>query len=456
MPCNRAASGQLVQLQGHAALLVGGIVLVQNAVTDGLIHRLDGHLVSALGLAAVALRHRGLELLDVGPECRPNGPVLQRLGLVHQNTLLGRLNVRQTKHLLRMTIYRHSMPVQVIIVADRARKCKNYFQIFFFFCIAYGFSQKIAKDFGYPHHILCRKEAISMLTRRTDLALEAKELREEAQLPQVESTEALTQGFLLNTVRVTGPEGAKALGKPEGIYHTLDLAALGRREEDAFPRAVEALKELLSPLLPPEKGEVLVVGLGNRAITPDAVGPKTADRVLVTRHLISMAPEHFGDFRPVAALAAGVLGTTGVESGEIVQALCRKLSPKAVVAVDALCARRVERLCATVQLSDTGISPGSGVGNHRFSLDQESLGVPVIALGVPTVVEGATLCADLLEGAGKELDPDSLKEQPGASLFVTPRDIDQRVEDMAKVMGYALSLALQPELSLKDLQTLVE
>ena len=144
-----------------------------------------------------------------------------------------------------------------------------------------------------------------MLTRRTDLALEAKELREEAQLPQVESTEALTQGFLLNTVRVTGPEGAKALGKPEGIYHTLDLAALGRREEDAFPRAVEALKELLSPLLPPEKGEVLVVGLGNRAITPDAVGPKTADRILVTRHLISMAPEHFGDFRPVAALAAG-------------------------------------------------------------------------------------------------------------------------------------------------------
>ncbi len=456
MPCNRAASGQLVQLQGHAALLVSGIVPMKDPMADRLVHSLDRHLISALGLAAVASRHCGLELLNVGLERGARGLVLQSLGLVHQNTLLGRLNIRQTKHLLRMTIYRHSMPVQVIIVADRTRKCKNYFQIFFFFCIAYGFSQKIAKDFGYPHHILCRKEAISMLTRRTDLALEAKELWEEAQLPQVESTEALTQGFLLNTVRVTGPEGAKALGKPEGIYHTLDLAALGRREEDAFPRAVEALKELLSPLLPPEKGEVLVVGLGNRAITPDAVGPKTADRVLVTRHLISMAPEHFGDFRPVAALAAGVLGTTGVESGEIVQALCRKLSPKAVVAVDALCARRVERLCATVQLSDTGISPGSGVGNHRFSLDQESLGVPVIALGVPTVVEGATLCADLLEGAGKELDPDSLKEQPGASLFVTPRDIDQRVEDMAKVMGYALSLALQPELSLKDLQTLVE
>lgn len=291
-----------------------------------------------------------------------------------------------------------------------------------------------------------------MLTRRTDLALEARELHGGTELPQVESRESLTRGFLVNTVRVTGPEGAKALGKPEGIYHTLDLSALGRREEDAFPRAVDTLKELLIPLLPPEKGEVLVVGLGNRAITPDAVGPKAADRTLVTRHLVSMAPEHFGDFRPVCALASGVLGTTGVESGEIVQALCRKLSPKAVVAVDALCARKVERLCATVQLSDTGISPGSGVGNHRFSLDKETLGIPVIAVGVPTVVEGATLCADLLD----KDDPDELSSLPGATLMVTPKDIDQRVEDMSKVIGYALSLALQKDLTLADLQALVE
>ena len=429
---------------------------MKDPMAGGLVHGLDRHLVSALGLAAVASRHCGLELLNVGLERGARGLVLQSLGLVHQNTLLGRLNVRQTKHLLRMTISGHTMPVQVIIVADRKGKSKNYFQIFFFFCIPAGFPQKIGKDLGISHYILWHKEAARMLTRRTDLALEARELHGEAELPQVESREALTRGFLVNTVRITGPEGAKALGKPEGIYHTLDLAALGRREEDAFPRAVDTLKELLLPLLPPEKGEVLVVGLGNRAITPDAVGPKAADRTLVTRHLISMAPEHFGDFRPVCALAAGVLGTTGVESGEIVQALCRMLSPRAVVAVDALCARKVERLCATVQLSDTGISPGSGVGNHRFSLDRESLGVPVIALGVPTVVEGVTLCADLLESAGKELDPDTLRDLPGASLFVTPRDIDQRVEDMSKVVGYALSLALQPELTLKDLQALME
>ena len=296
-----------------------------------------------------------------------------------------------------------------------------------------------------------------MTKRRTDLALEARELfgEEASALPGVESREEESQGYPLTTVRVTDPKGAEALGKPEGTYHTLDLTALGQREEGAFPRAVEAVKELLAPLLPKE-GTVIVVGLGNRAITPDAVGPKAADRILVTRHLISMAPEHFGTFRPVCALAAGVLGTTGMESGELAKAVCDKLSPAAVIAVDALCARRVERLCVTVQICDTGISPGSGVGNHRFSLDKESLGVPVIALGVPTVVEGATLCADLLEEAGKPMDEEELSKAPGASLFVTPRDIDQRVEDMGKVLSYAISLALQPELSITDLEALVE
>ncbi len=297
-----------------------------------------------------------------------------------------------------------------------------------------------------------------MLERRTDLALEAREMLGggERELPGVGCQETQTEGFPLTTVQITSPSGAEALGKPEGIYHTLDLAGLGRREEGAFPRAVKALAGLLSPLLPPDRGGVLVVGLGNRAITPDAVGPKSTDRTLITRHLVSMAPEHFGSFRPVAALAAGVLATTGVESGEIVQAVADHISPKAVIAIDALAARRVERLCATVQVCDSGIAPGSGVGNHRFALNAESLGVPVIAVGVPTVVDGATLCADLLEEAGKEPDPQTLSSAPGVSLMVTPRDIDQRVEDMSKVIGYGISLALQPELTLEELEMLVE
>lgn len=293
------------------------------------------------------------------------------------------------------------------------------------------------------------------MERRTDLALEAHELRREGgKLEGVESRETQAEGFPLTTVRVTGPDGARALGKPEGTYHTLDLTGLERREEDAFPRSVRALAGLLSPLLPKE-GDVLVVGLGNRAITPDAIGPQAADRTLVTRHLIGMAPEHFGTFRSVAALAAGVLGTTGVESGEIVRAVSDKIGVKAVIAIDALAARRVERLCATVQVCDTGIAPGSGVGNHRFALDRESLGVPVIAVGVPTVVDGGTLAADLLEEAGAKLDPQALTGAPGASLMVTPRDIDQRVADLAKVIGYAVSLALQPKLDLAGLEMLV-
>lgn len=297
-----------------------------------------------------------------------------------------------------------------------------------------------------------------MRDRRTDLALEARELQqgEGRALPGVESEDTETQGFPLTTVRVTGEEGAHALGKPVGVYHTLDLTGVGRREERAFPRAVEALAGLLRPLLPPERGEVLVVGLGNRAITPDAVGPKAADRTLVTRHLITMAPEHFGELRPVCALAAGVLGTTGMESAELVRAVRDKLCPGAIIAVDALCARRVERLCATVQVCDSGIAPGSGVGNHRFALTRETMGVPVIAVGVPTVVDGATLCADLLEEVGGKVDEHALAGAPGATLMVTPRDIDQRVEDMAKVIGYGISLALQEGLTLPDLEGLVE
>ena len=296
-----------------------------------------------------------------------------------------------------------------------------------------------------------------MLTRRTDLALEARELLDNtASVEGVEHAETWERGFRLTTVRVTNSAGSEALGKPIGVYHTLDLRSLGRREEGAFPRAVAALAGLLKPLLPVEGQGVMVVGLGNRSITPDAVGPKAADKTLVTRHLIDMAPEHFSSFRPVSALAAGVLGTTGMESGEIVKAVCGQVRPAAIIAIDALAARRVERLCATVQVCDAGIAPGSGVGNHRFALDKESMGVPVIAVGVPTVVDGATLCADLLEEAGQQADPEKLSQLPGASLMVTPRDIDQRVEDMSKVIGYGVSLALQPGLDLEDLEALIE
>ena len=295
-----------------------------------------------------------------------------------------------------------------------------------------------------------------MLKRRTDLALEAKELwtesaEKETKLEGVRARDSLREGYQVTTVDILDEQGASSLGKPVGSYVTVQLDALARREEDAFGRAARAIAAELNGLLKlPEEATCLVVGLGNRAITPDAIGPGVADHTMVTRHLVEQAPEHFGSFRPVAALAAGVLGTTGVESGELVKAVAEKIRPGYIIAVDALASRSMDRVCTTVQLANTGIVQGSGVGNHRAALNRETLGVPVIAVGVPTVVDAGTLAADILAEAGQEgLDPEALAGA-GDGLMVTPRDIDQRVADLVKVIGYGINLALQPGLTIED------
>ena len=295
-----------------------------------------------------------------------------------------------------------------------------------------------------------------MRMRRTDLALEARELWQEqagelTALPGVEAGDTFREGILVNTVKVLDQRGEEALGKPRGSYVTLTLEGLSNREEDIFHRAIRAVAGELAALLKdiPANGLVLVAGLGNRAITPDAIGPKVHQNTLITRHLVRQMPEHFGALRPVASLVAEVLGTTGVESGEIVRAVCEKIQPACVVAVDALASRSLKRLCKTVQIADTGITPGSGVGNHRMGLTRDSLGVPVIAVGVPTVVDGATLAADLL---GADELPD-LGE--GRDLLVTPKDIDSQVNDLAKVIGYGISMALQPGMEVEELELLL-
>lgn len=300
-----------------------------------------------------------------------------------------------------------------------------------------------------------------MPERRTDLALEAAQaVTDAAGLEGVEQTERTRDGVTVTVVELRTPEAARRVGKPLGRYVTLDLGAVRRGEKEGFQRACRTLAEELAKLIPEGEGPVLVVGLGNRDITPDAVGPLTHERLLVTRHLVEQMPEVFGGFRPVAAVAAGVLGTTGVESAELVKAVTEKIRPDCVIAVDALAARSMKRLCATVQLSDAGIAPGSGVGNCRKALDQDTLGVPVIAVGVPTVVDVNTLARDVLEEAGREdLEPEALA--PGGALsqggaFVTPRDIDQRVAECAKLIGYAVNLAVQKGLSLEDVEGLVE
>lgn len=292
-----------------------------------------------------------------------------------------------------------------------------------------------------------------MAQRRTDLAREAYEIWQESTenttaLAGVQAEERTTEGFAAHRVRILDKDGAAALGKPVGQYLTVELDGLLRREEDAFYRATRAVARLLSPLLPQE-GLVLVAGLGNRAITPDLIGPLAAEHTLVTRHLVEHAAEHFGSFRPVAVLSPGVLATTGVESGQLIRAAAEHLRPVCVIAIDALASRSVERLCRTVQITDTGITPGSGVGNHRMALDEATLGIPVIAVGVPTVVEVSTLIMDLLERE----DDEGL---PGGDLFVTPREVDSRVADLSRVIGYGVSLALNPTLTPENLTILLE
>lgn len=297
-----------------------------------------------------------------------------------------------------------------------------------------------------------------MLAKRTDLALEARELWQESaerttRLSGVKATKTKREGYPVTRVDILDERGEKSLGKPRGSYLTIDLTTFWQRKADFFERAVRAVGSQLKELLP-AGGPVLVVGLGNEAMTPDAVGPLAADNILVTRHLIAAMPRQFAGFRPVAVFRTGVLGTTGVESAEAVRGLVEEVKPALIIAVDALASRRVGRVCATVQLSDTGIIPGSGVGNHRSALNRETLGVPVLAVGIPTVVDAATLAADLLEESGVEnIDPESLRGG-GGGLMVTTQDIDHQVRDLSKVVGYGINWALQ-DLEIEEINALL-
>ena len=288
---------------------------------------------------------------------------------------------------------------------------------------------------------------------RTDLALEERESRGSADLEGVRFLERDISGYRVSEVIIENEIGSQALCKPAGRYITIELDRLIRREDSAFEDGARALASLLSALLP-ENGPVLIAGLGNPAITPDAVGHIAAKNALVTLHLIDAPGGVFSDLRSVACVEPGVLGTTGIESVEVVRAVAEKIRPAAVIAVDALASRRAERLCRTVQITDTGIVPGSGVGNARKELSANTLGVPVIAVGVPTVVDAATLAASLAEDCGARLDEDRPRSA-GGGLIVTPRDIDSKVADISKLVGYGIDLALQPSLSVSDLDMLI-
>ena len=275
---------------------------------------------------------------------------------------------------------------------------------------------------------------------RTDLALEAVA---DSGLSSDITQEVSQAGEATITRIVVGSErAAREIGKPPGTYITVEVPPLSDNEE-LLEQLAQAIAGELRGLLPKE-GTVLVIGLGNSSITPDALGPQAADMVLATRHIRGEFARSMGldDLRPTAVLTPGVLGQTGVESGEMAAGLCSAVKPAAVIAVDALAARSLSRLGCTVQLCDTGISPGSGVGNNRRALTEELLGVPVIGMGVPTVVDAATIARELTGDAAADI-----VNPRGASMIVTPREVDLVIRRAARLVAMAINAALQPEYS---------
>lgn len=279
---------------------------------------------------------------------------------------------------------------------------------------------------------------------RTDLAMEAhacwkESAGETSELKGVIARDETLRGFPLTRVEIVDNEGAAALQKPQGTYLTLDVSRC--QGPEGLQEAAGAVAELLEPLLP-EEGPALVAGLGNPAMTPDALGPRCMDHLLITRHLKNTLPQ----LRETAALSGGVLGTTGLEAAEWVRGVAEHMKPAAVIVVDALAARSLDRLCQSVQLSDTGLVPGSGVGNHRIALNRETLGVPVISVGVPTVVSLETIIHDLTDDCGNP---------PRKGFFLTPDAIDAKIKKLSKIIAYGINLALQPGLTVSDLDALL-
>ncbi|MBO4452819.1 MAG: GPR endopeptidase [Clostridia bacterium] len=289
-----------------------------------------------------------------------------------------------------------------------------------------------------------------MFEKMTDLALESHEIRaERGEDDGVELRDYMRYGCNITDAVVKSGEGERLAGKPAGRYITVELDRLWQNDKNALERSVKAVADELKPLLPEGEGCVLAVGLGNEDITPDSVGPRAVRSLIVTRHLKGMAPDLYrgAGFSSLAALSPGVLGKTGIESADIIRGVCDEIKPKCVVIIDALASRRLSRLASTVQISDGGICPGSGVFNRRMKIDRDTLGVKVVSVGVPTVVDAATLAYDLLEEAfGKDkqgLEPaKKLAQGRGKDLFVAPKDSDSMARDVAKLVAGAINIAV--------------
>ncbi len=272
---------------------------------------------------------------------------------------------------------------------------------------------------------------------RTDMAYELRR-RHAGEIPGVRCSTERVHGLEVFNIDIFNREGETKIGKPQGQYYTLQLPRWYERGSENFSDAVTALAELVRRCLPQECENVFVAALGNPDITPDALGSLAASSILVTRHLKQNEPEHFPQFCSLSLCRPGVLGTSGIESAAQIKILCTEIQPQLVVAIDALAGSEADTLCRSVQVSNAGISPGSGVGNDREELSMAALGVPVLSIGIPTVIDAGFLGEGALRG-----------------MFVTPRDIDSLVRHGARLIAYALNLALHHGLSITDIDSLI-
>lgn len=310
-----------------------------------------------------------------------------------------------------------------------------------------------------------------MYNFRTDLALERREIYQKInkihQIDGIESTEEeKNENLRVTRVKITNENGEKSIGKPIGNYITIDIKKLKIAGEEEIQKTSETLSEELKNLIDKhtdKQGEILVVGLGNIYVTPDALGPKVINEIDVTRHIIKYLPQYIDEgTRPVSAISPGVLGTTGIETVEILKGIVDNIKPKLLIVIDALASRSIERISSSIQISDTGIVPGAGVGNTRQEISQRTLNIPVIAIGIPTVVELATLVSDgidifidRLQDKAKSNDylnklqqEDKYEEVKEAlnvgeyNMIVTPKEIDELIENMKNIVARGINFAV--------------
>jgi len=318
---------------------------------------------------------------------------------------------------------------------------------------------------------------------RTDLAIEATEMlttkADEFNIDGVSVDTKLSEDkqIKITWVKIENEKGAKSMNKPIGNYITIESESMKINDVEAHEKIIEELSENIIKLHNLNKNSlILVVGLGNRNVTPDALGPKVVSKIVVTRHIKESLPEQIdASVRPVSAVSPGVMGITGIETGEIVKGIAERIKPDLIITIDALAARCSSRINSTIQMTDTGISPGSGLGNKTMSLNYQTLGVPVIAIGVPTVVDAATLVNDTMDKMLQSMINETKEGSPFyqmlinlsneekynliteilnpyvGNMFVTPKEVDAVIERLANIIANSINIALHPGITEKDI-----